>query len=364
VSRTVPIVWRSEGDVQSATNSEGQPLYELSQDASGSRRLWATLPDQRRIEVLLGRGVHPIIGPCDAVRVVGEEDVRAFCGQTDWQRPTHIPALDRPGALPHGGGAALLNTLAVQAQHAGVAALRYRGPYPTTMLFDSLLASFRVVGDLEEARVRFCEDAEDTALGGAMAEPTQDFIPHPHVWSWPDPRICVQRRDAVMRVWIDGHAFERDATVGRSVEVESSGDLRVSIALAGTTVLEVGRLDPDGRPKGPLQLELAAPADLIGKPLPDEVVAVLAEILAAQGSHLLAPAVQAVVRPGRVRWGDPGIDLVEVDADGVVVHAGLVEHLPTQSQPLLAAILALVGWPVRQLAQRHLSDAAEAILRR
>jgi hypothetical protein len=48
----------------------------------------------------------------------------------------------------------------------------------------------------------------------------------------------------------------------------------------------------------------------------------------------------------------------------VVLHGALVRHLPEDPHALLAVLVELLGWPVRKLAQRRLSEAAEALLRR
>ncbi len=347
-----------------ATNPDGVVLYEADWEAHKLRRLTAKLPDHRTIQIGIGRGVHPVIGACDEVRVDGESQPRAFCGHIDWNRPEHIPPLDRPGALPPGGGAALLNLLAGQAQRAGADALRYRGPYPTTMLFDSLLVSFEVRGEVDAARARFVEGAEEAAVTGRVVTPDVAFVPAPHTWHWPDPRVCVQQRDAIDRVWVDGCAFLRDLPVGRSLRAHADGTLRAVVAVGHEVVAEIVVLDADGRVRGQIGTLPPAPADLEAVSLPDEVVPVLAEALAAEGSPLLAAAVHAVVAPGRVRWGETGMRLVVADATGVTMHAGLVAHLPTDPVQLLGTLVSLLGWPVRQLAQRHLSDAAEAILRR
>ena len=86
--------------------------------------------------------------------------------------------------------------------------LRYRGPYPTAALFDSLLCSFVVQGDVQAALVRFTTDVERTAVLGQMHESDVEFEPAPFEWSWPHARVCVQRRDGVERIFIDGHAFD------------------------------------------------------------------------------------------------------------------------------------------------------------
>ena len=43
--------------------------------------------------------------------------------------------LAEPARLPLGAGGAVLNVIALLARHAGIAALRYAGPYPTAALW-------------------------------------------------------------------------------------------------------------------------------------------------------------------------------------------------------------------------------------
>lgn len=354
----------SDGHVSRATGPDGHVLYEAEWSGDALRRLELALPTGGRFELVAGRGEHPIIGPCDALRRVGDTEPLAYCGRTDWAAPCEIPALDRPAALPPGAGTALLNVLAWQAARAGIPWLRYRGPYPTSALFASLRASFQIGGDPERMEEEFTRDVEDAAIAGRMSHPSVEFVPAPHVWTWPTPRICVQQRNVVERVYVDGHAFDRFASGARRLIVSDDGDLVACIVLAGHRVAEILRLSPDGEPRSaPGELE-AAPPDLCGEPLPEAVIGVLAEAIAADGPRLLKAAVHEVLRPGAVRWGDPGLALVQAGDTEVVLHASLVAHLPEEPRALLAVLMELLGWPVRKLAQRRLSEAAEAILRR
>ncbi|HEX8114928.1 MAG TPA: hypothetical protein VF516_44665, partial [Kofleriaceae bacterium] len=96
---------------------------------------------------------HRLLG---AAHAVGDTAMTAL----DWARPTEIPAIAAPGRLPLGAGAAILNTIALLARDAGVAALRYAGPYPTAALWRSLARSFRC--DADEAA--FTAGALDRAV--------------------------------------------------------------------------------------------------------------------------------------------------------------------------------------------------------
>jgi hypothetical protein len=353
-----------DGRVTRATGPDGHVLYEAEWSGESLRRLEVVLPTGDRIELVTGRGEHPIIGPCDALRMIGDAEPLAFCGRTDWAAPCEIPALDRPAALPAGGGTALLNALAWQAARAGIPWLRYRGPYPTAALYASLRASFQVEGDPERMEEEFTRDVEDAAIAGRMSHPPVEFVPAPHVWTWPTRRVCVQQRSVIERVYIDGHAYDRAGIGPRRLLGEGDGDLVACIVLAGRRVADILRLSGEGEPLGEPTLLEPAPRDLCGEPLPDAVVAVLAEAIAKDAPRLLRPAVLEVLRPGDVCWGDPGMALARASESGVVLHGALVRHLPEDPHALLAVLVELLGWPVRKLAQRRLSEAAEALLRR
>lgn len=359
------IAWDAPGGhVHRATGPDGHVLYEMDWEGDRLRSLRVALPDRRQLELVTGRGEHPIIGPCDALRLDPRGEPLAFCGRIDWRAPREIPPLDRPPALPPGGGSALLNVIAWQAQREGVRSLRYRGPYPTVALFASLQASFHVPGDPAAAEEEFTRDVEAAAIAGRMSQPPVDFIPAPHVWTWPSARTCVQHRDGIERLYLDGHAFERAPIGPRRLIEDDAGDLVARVLVGDRVLADLCRLSPEGELRGEPRALPAAPSDLCGQPLPAGVVEVLAEAIAAGAAHLLQPAVRDVMRPGMVTWGDPGLALVRADERGVIVHAGLVALLPEEPTALFAVLLELLGWPIRKLAQRHLSEAAEALLRR
>src|SRR5689334_10654800 len=89
----------------------------------------------------------------------------------DWARPTEIPAIAEPARLPLGSGSAILNTIAMLAQRAGVASLRYAGPYPTAALWATLARSFRSTG----SEAAFTAGALDRALRVARDPIAIDF---------------------------------------------------------------------------------------------------------------------------------------------------------------------------------------------
>jgi hypothetical protein len=80
---------------------------------------------------------------------------------------------------------------------AGVARVRYRGPYPTEQLFTSLLESFRYEPSVEDPLDRFID-------GAAL-----DWLPAPHERHHPAPGLCVQLRHEIDKVTLHGVTFSR-----------------------------------------------------------------------------------------------------------------------------------------------------------
>ena len=330
----------------------------VRRDDGPPARLWLRLPDHREIALLLDAALHPVLGRCDLVLDAAGE-VLAHASATDWRRPTRIPALDRPGALPAGAGTAILDLLAWQAARAGTGPLRYHGPYPTLALWQSLAASFRVDEPHEAARARFTADAEARALAGSFGEIAVDFHPAPHAWAFPRPRICVQHRDGIERAWIDGHPFDRDP--GALRRLRDDGDALVAcIAVGDETWAELVRLHPGGEPLGEPAPLPAIPPGLAGTPLPDPVVAVLGPVIAAEAPRALQPALRAVLAQTRIGWGDPGLALVGWRGDTLELHAGLVTVLPTDPAALLGVLVRALAPALQRAAVARLDAAWSA----
>ena len=92
--------------------------------------------------------------------------------------------------------------LALQADDRPLTTLKYRGPYPTLALFESLGASFMPPTPVEEALRRFTEGVEEAALAARVVEPSVAFRPSPFELQWLDERICFQQRYGVERVFL------------------------------------------------------------------------------------------------------------------------------------------------------------------
>jgi hypothetical protein len=338
------------------TTADGTTL--VRRDAHEPACLLLRLPDHREVALRLDAADHPVLGRCDLVcNAAGE--VLAHASASDWRRPTRIPALDRPGALPAGAGTAILDLLAWQAWRAGTGPLRYHGPYPTAALWRSLLASFRVDEPHDAALARFGADAEARALAGTHGELDVDFHPAPHAWAWPRPRICVQHRAEVERVWIDGRPFDRDPTALR--RLRSDGDALVAcIAVGDETWAELLRLRHDGEPLSAIAPLPAVPPGLCGTALPPAVIEVLGEIVVAEAPRALRGALRHVLQQAQIGWGDPGLDLVAWRERTLVLHAGLVTVLPTEPVALLHVLVRALAPPLRQAATGCLQAAWSA----
>lgn len=313
------------------------------------------LPDGAAIALRPRADLHALLGPCDAIHRVVDGvpgSLVARVAAVAWARPTCIPAVDVPGALPAGAGSAILNLLATLAADAGVPSLRYRGPYPTAALFESLRASFRVDDDACE---RFVEDPEGR-FGAEDLSPPVDFVPAPFAWSWTAPRVCAQHRDGLARLWIDGRAYDRDGE--HHVLVPDGDDRCAVVRFAGATWCEVLRVDADGVPRGPIAAPPAVPTELVGVALPRAMVEVVAEGLARESAPALGPAIHRVLAAG-ITLADTGLAASRGDPTGIAVHAGLVERaLGLSPAASLRAVLDAVRGPVVRAAVAELARHA------
>ncbi|MCH9683817.1 MAG: hypothetical protein K0V04_20465 [Deltaproteobacteria bacterium] len=346
--------WEDEDGLPCQVTTADGTRWLRSEARAGTRRWVLHLPDHTEIGVERDAADHPVLGRCD--RFIGPAgDVLAHGTAIDWHRPRQIPALDRPGALPRGAGTAILNLLAGQAARTHGQRLRYHGPYPSPALWSTLRASFSIDGDLESAASRFTAEAMTRALAGRHAEIAVDFLPAPHAWHWTHPRVCVQRRTGIERVYVDGRAFDHNPTSPRRL-VEHGDGLVARIVVGGTSWQDVLRLDGEGVPTSdPLGLP-SPPEELVGTALPSAVAAILGEVLAGQAPALLRAAMHHQMTTKPLRWGALGDDLVRCGDDAIELHAALVDVLPTDSTALLGVLVQLLEGPVRRSAARSLAE--------
>ncbi len=344
----------ADGLPSRVTTADGTAL--LLTEPHPSRPRWRLrLPDHRTVLVERDAADHPVLGRCD--RFLSEDgDELALASATDWRAPTRIPAVDRPSALPRGAGTAIVNLLASQALRNGGRPLRYHGPYPSPALWSTLMASFEVREDSAQARSTFIAQAPQRALHGIHGEIPIDFHPTPHTWHWPRPRVCVQRRDTIERVYVDGRAFDHQ---GRGLwRLDEDRSMLVARVVLGTEAwAEVLRLDSDGTPQSEPSPLPPAPADLTGIALPSEVVAVLGDVLVGQAPHLLQEPLRQLLSATTLQWDDTCEELTRHRGDVLELHAGLVAALPTEPTALLGVLVQLVEGPLRRAAAASLAAA-------
>lgn len=342
------LVERDRGLPVRAVERHGVEVWRAAWEDARLVRLVVTRPDRGEVVLEADGGLHPLLGPVHAIAVDGARV--ASCGAIDWLAPRWVPPIDRPGAIPAGGGSAILNFLARQAS----SPLRYRGPYPTAALFDALLHSF-TVDDPAAALLRFNADVDAVALAGAMREVEIDFTPAPHEWIWPAAGVCVELRDGVERVFVAGRAY----APGQHRDLVRDGDGRAAvITIAGAPWCVVLRVADDGSVvEGPHPIpRIESP--LVGVALPDEIAAVLAEVIAARDGGPFAPAIAAALRSRELVFADTGDAIADAAQGQVRVHAILGERLGDADPVRMLAWLVDAVEPVaRRLAQHDLACA-------
>lgn len=301
------------------------------------------------IRVEPGRGQHPLFGPVDRV-VDSRGRLLTEVGRIDWRIPGHIPPLARPGRLPRGAGTALLNVLARNAP----GPLRYRGPYPSAALFESLTSCFRVADGDDE---RFLAGAEVAAVRGETVEPPVDFVPAPFR-RWRVGRVCVQERDEVVeRIYVDGLDFRRDAVSGRCL-LESGPELVAALVVGSRPVLELVRLDRRSGALGELAEPPPLAAEHLDRPLPAPVARAIWAAVSAGAPELLRPGIAALARDTTLVWGDPGLALAAPRDGRIALHAAFADADLSPARLLVEMTQAVVpvAW---RLAQRRLEEVVD-----
>jgi hypothetical protein len=283
---------------------------------------------------------HPLLG---AAHAVGDTAMTALA----WARPTEIPTIAAPGRLPPGAGGAILNTIAVLAQRAGVPALRYAGPYPTPALWRTLARSFRC--DADEAA--FTAGAVDRALRVARDPIAIDFVPAPN------QRIAiaggfVELRDHLERAVIDGITYEPGGSPARLID--AGGDHHAEIWFGDAPYARVATLAPDGRLiAGPHAVPPCA-SPVIGRAFPLALRVAIAELVADAVPAPIATAARELCAAQALRWADLGARAAREAPDGLAVHAALWDRIAPLGLGRLALALAEALAPVvtRAVVQR------------
>ena len=319
----------------------------------------ATLYSPTRLKFSLKREGrdHAVLGPVDSIYIEDEPEPRALVSQVHWEEPGWIPAVDEPGALPSGVGSALLNFLALQADDRPLTTLKYRGPYPTLALFESLGASFMPPTPVEEALRRFTEGVEEAALAARVVEPSVAFRPSPFEWQWLDERICFKQRYGVERVFFDGQSYERRETVCRVVRDDD--DLELQVWFANKLWWRVARLGVEGALKEEFQRPTLE-QDWFDKPLPQGLREALARVLVPAAPAMLQPAYQLVWQNIPIVFGDAGFKAAQFDGTQVILHAALAPGLATMSpEAALKELGKSLERPMLRIAQSVLAKHHE-----
>jgi hypothetical protein len=253
---------------------------------------------------------HPLLGVAQAVEVDGE--IVTWVSPIDWQTPREIPIVAAPARLPAGAGAEILNVLAECARDAGVAELRYAGPYPTPALHRALLRSFRASAGED----LFAADVLARALRVAREEVAVDFAPAPHrrvVW----PRGFAEVRDGVERVVIDGVVYAPGEGSARLV------DGACELWFGGERYARVATVGDGGEIVGAVADVPACDRIVVGKEFPLALRLAIAELVAELAPVVLAEDVRDAVAAGPIAWADLGARAARATADGFELHAAM-----------------------------------------
>jgi hypothetical protein len=385
---------------------QGAPRLWVSVDAGGvvtSAARWQAeglvcirllLPDRTWLTLDRRAASHPLWGRCDGIQ--WRDETVACTPVQDWLKLREIPPVDRPVAIPPGGGAALLNFLArlMAAQESGP--VRYRGPYPTAHLFDALCRSFswddasaaqgarptspsRTGASLTDQRSRllseFCERQWSSAQEAApevwshprlawRVAPFIAFAPHPDLWA--------QWRRGLEALWIRGQVFE---ALGRGVA--PAGGCRIwpegegwaaGLMLLGQPWRRLAVFD-----RGGVLQRYEPPATGTGeatRPVAEAWRAVLTDWAIVAAAPPLAPAVASLGRELKWSWAELPLGMSAPGSDPLAlrVQAGVAPQFQRLAKnggdPTTLALMAISdvvdgAQPlVRLRAQRRLAQGS------
>ena len=302
----------------------------------------ATGPAAEDTLLIAGRAYHhAVLGPATAIErrtAAGAPRVAlASMAAIDWARPGRIPAIDAPRALPAGAGTMVLDLIALAASRAGVASVRYDGPYPTHALWTSLRQCFE-------------------PSGPERAFPAVDLAPAPSERVWLDDRIWIQLRERLERVAIDGRDFGAPPAARRLVPDGDEGGWAAELWIGDARWAQVARFDARGElvagPHEPPELD----SNVLGHDFPPPLRAALADLVAGDSTPALGASIRAIVTGAPMRWAHTGLDLARADGDAILIHAILWDRLAPLGMDRLALGLAEAIGPVaRHLAQDRLA---------
>ena len=336
---------------------------------------WAKclLPDGRWLGIEPGADTHPAWGRSDRVWLLEAgapwrpRELLTSFQALDYTRPDFIPPLLEPRRLPPGGGTALLNLVAGLMKDHGVAAVRYRGPYPTERLFTALLECFRY--DAREA----------LPLERFLADGALDWHPAPFETHHVTPGVSVQLRHEVEKVVLDGVPFYRaewqEIRRREPRVIRQDGDRVIcSLWALGGPIEDRLVLDRAGEV---LETPAPEPDRVAPAPLPPVWQGALAELIARESAPALAPAIAAVTAALDLEWGPVPADLLHVHGQRVRLsrrlrEAGLAARVGAaspqeraeQALRFILEVARLLGPEVRDRAQARLESLSDAEQRR
>ncbi|MEZ4366029.1 MAG: hypothetical protein R2939_07050 [Kofleriaceae bacterium] len=324
---------------------------ELDWDGTRLRRARVSGGGDRWLEVDGAVHAHPLLGP--AHRLTTSTGAVTWMGAVTWARPDRIPAVEHPALVPALAGTALLNLIARQARRAGVATLRYAGPYPTAALWSALAQCFTTTATEDD----FTRDAERRAARVDASPVAVDFTPAPFERRWLHPRVAVQHRAALERVIVDDVAY---VAGGGPHRLRVDGEVvRAELWIGDAPWAEVAVVTPDGGLlSGPTPTP-APSADVVGRALPPALTSALAELVVELVAAPLAAVVRAELARTPVVWGDAGARLAVDAGDRVLLHAALWERLAPHGLARVALALAEALAPV--IARRAQAVALAAL---
>jgi hypothetical protein len=282
---------------------------------------------------------HPVLGDSHAL------SCGAVMSAIDWARPARIPAIDRPAAIPGGAGTLLLDLIALSAARAGVAALRYDGPYPTHALWGSLATCFRTSGS-----------ERDFVAGGAASI---DFAPAPFERVHVHARAWVELRDGLERASIDGLRYGICSRGAHRLVRVSDSELAAELWIGDAPLARVAVFDARGELISPPRAPDVYDSPVLGRAFPPPLTAELAELVADAVPAPLADAARAFVSASRLAWADTGCELARARGGSIELHAALWDRLAPHGLARVAQALAEAIEPLaRRRAAATLSEQA------
>ncbi len=317
-------------------------------DRDGHEHAAAQWEGDRLVRLSVAGGAAVVDGAVAADALLGRaQRVTTAHGATtvsaiDWARPTEIPAIAAPAVLG-GAGPSLLNVLAVLAQHAGVEALRYAGPYPTPALFRSLARSFRTTAT-EDA---FSADVVARSATLARDAIPIDFAPAPAEHVAMHGIGHVELRDGLERAVIGGVAYDGQRAPGHARLVpDGERGHHAEIWIGDAPYARIATFDRAGRLLASPHEPPACTSAVVGKAFPPALVAAIAELVADTVPAPLAAAARAYLAGRPLVWADLGVALARATPEATLVHAALWDRLAPRGLARVALAIAEALAPV------------------